>query len=96
MFPPKSTAHPVLIYTIETVAFSFGISENAVFSNAIDSAAVYHLVDEGHSSKAQKRRGKPKVTCSRKTLEIDDPSQRQETLLCDNLKNRMFLQNFFS
>jgi hypothetical protein len=33
---------------IETVVFSFGISENTVFSNVIDS---YHLVDERYISR---------------------------------------------
>jgi hypothetical protein len=32
---------------IETVVFSFGIGENTVFSNVIDS---YHLVDERYKS----------------------------------------------
>jgi hypothetical protein len=117
---------------IKTVVFSFGISENIVFSNVIDS---YHLVDERYirllflfrllfcfywnfdcyvvllySTVLWHSNDK----CLYKVLEdselkfwaVDSPlacSQRQETLdlpyltiLCDNLKNRMFLQNFFS
>jgi hypothetical protein len=54
---------------IETVVFSFGISENIVFSNVID---CYHSVDERYNSQFRighaKKRGMGAIPSGKKSL----------------------------